>query len=434
MSWGMLRGRGARDEGARLPAFRRARLTAENVTWLLVALGVVLRMLEYGDNRNLYMDESSLLKNLVGFAITDFTTTLTEFQLAPPGFLALERLMVRLPLAVVPAARLVPLLCSIASMFLMRSVARRYLTPRAVPIAVGLFALNDWLLYYSAEIKQYSADVALTLLALLLAAGWSSGPDVVSRRRLLVLADFGIVGVLFSYPLALVLAGVGTYLIAEAAARRNWRQALGFVAVSLTWALSFGICYRISHKILSKERFIWDWWDFAFLRLPPRSFAELTGDFWQVLNVFDTPSGLRTPLGVIPSALFVMGLFLVGGFALGRRWKGGLYLVLAPMLFAILASTLRQYPFHGRLLLFLVPSIHLLVGEGAAVVARCGGAPLTCVLGAFLLFQPSFDMLWYRLIADRLHTQYDSHGDLSHDLLDYLETRRNQRPGPPSPP
>ncbi len=68
------------------------------------------------------------------------------------------------------AARLIPLVCGIASMFLMRSVARRYLTPRAVPIAVGLFALDDWLLYYSAEIKQYSSDVALTLVALLLAA------------------------------------------------------------------------------------------------------------------------------------------------------------------------------------------------------------------------------------------------------------------------
>ena len=53
-------------------------------------------------------------------------------------------------------------------MFLMRSVARRYLHPRAVPIAVGLFALDDWLIYYSAEIKQYCSDTTLTLVALLL--------------------------------------------------------------------------------------------------------------------------------------------------------------------------------------------------------------------------------------------------------------------------
>ena len=35
-------------------------LTAETWTWLLVALGVILRLLEYADNRELYMDERSL--------------------------------------------------------------------------------------------------------------------------------------------------------------------------------------------------------------------------------------------------------------------------------------------------------------------------------------------------------------------------------------
>ncbi len=86
------------------------------------------------------------------------------------AFLVIERMMVRLPLPTVWAARLIPLLCGIASMFLMRSVARRYLLARAVPIAVGLFALDDWLIYYAAEIKQYSSDITLTLVALLLAS------------------------------------------------------------------------------------------------------------------------------------------------------------------------------------------------------------------------------------------------------------------------
>ena len=52
----------------------------------------------------------------------------------------IERLLVRLPFPVVAAARLVPLLSAIISMFLMRSVARRFLAAHAVPIAVGLFA------------------------------------------------------------------------------------------------------------------------------------------------------------------------------------------------------------------------------------------------------------------------------------------------------
>ena len=151
------------------------------------------------------MDEGSLLTNLVDLPIFDFSTTLSKDQLAPPGFLAVERMMVRLPLPTVWAARLIPLLCGIASMFLMRSVARRYLSPRAVPIAVGLFALDDWLIYYAVEIKQYCSDTTLTLVALLLASAAAG----LSRRRLLVLAGFGAVGVWFSHPLAMVLGGRG---------------------------------------------------------------------------------------------------------------------------------------------------------------------------------------------------------------------------------
>ena len=95
-------------------------------------------------------------------------------------------------------------------------------------------------------------------------------------RRLLALAGFGVIGVWFSYPLALVLAGVGTYLIVATAIRGDWRQALGLVAMGLAWVLSFAACYVVSHGILSKEAFIWDWWDFAFLPLPPH-FARRSG-------------------------------------------------------------------------------------------------------------------------------------------------------------
>ena len=180
--------RGRRDDarlgGDLLPA--RSLWTGETWTWILVGVGVLLRVLEYSDNRQLYPDERDLKDNLVGFAFYDFQTPLSTWQLAPPGFLAVERLVILLPLSFGPAARLFPFVCSIASMFLMRSVARRYVTAAAVPIAVGLFAMTDWILYYSVEIKQYSSDVALTLTALLLAAGRSrrrKDPSIATSRR-----------------------------------------------------------------------------------------------------------------------------------------------------------------------------------------------------------------------------------------------------------
>ena len=425
MSEELTRVEGSQGPTSWLSRRRRIVLNAEAWTWVLVTVGVIFRVLEYGENRPLYMDEGLLLTNLVELPVFDFSTTLTKDQLAAPAFLAVERMMVRLPLPTVWAGRLIPFLCGIASMFLMRSVARRYLSPRAVPIAVGLFALDDWLLYYSAELKQYSSDTTLTLVALLLA---SAAADM-SRRSLLVLAGFGAVGVWFSHTLALVLGAVGTYLAGKAAVRQDWQKMPGLIAMGLLWTASFAACYFVSHRILSKEDFIWKWWDFAFLPIPPRSFADLSRDFWQVLNIFNSPAWVVTPLGVLASAFLAAGLYLIGSLSLGIRWRGGLYLLVAPLLFTLAASALHQYPFHGRLLLFLVPPVHLLVAEGAAALTRKGGVVLTVALGVFLLVQPAYHVLWSQLIVKRSHGGYDSHGDLLPDLLDYLE-RAQSRPRP----
>ena len=110
---------GVGNPGTKLPP--RFELTCENLAWLAVALGVVLRVWEYLEFRELYMDEKSLLMNLVGRSIFDFHHVLEQDQMAPPLFLVIERIMVRLPLEVKAAGRLFPLACGVASVFFMRS-------------------------------------------------------------------------------------------------------------------------------------------------------------------------------------------------------------------------------------------------------------------------------------------------------------------------
>jgi hypothetical protein len=419
---------------ARAKAPTRKWFTVELWTWLLVGTGVVLRVAEYLRNRSMYTDEKLLMNNLIKLSVFDFHTVLKDDQLAAPAFLVVERLLVRLPFPTVQTARLTPLLCGIASMFLMRLVARRFVLPHGVPIAVGLFALNDWLLYYASELKQYSSDVALSLAAFLLAAGPGDGTTAMSRRRLQALAGFGAVGVWFSHPVALVLASVGSYLVASSALRREWKVVAKLSGVILLWICSFGACFLISYRILSKGEFLWQWWDFAFLPLPPRSIADLERDFWQIVNLLNNPCWVVTPLGVLASAFVALGLFLLGGLSMGLRWRGGVYLLVAPIVFTLIASAIRQYPFHGRLLLFLIPSVHLLVAEGAAALSRRGGAIATFAVGAFLLAQPAWHVLWYQFIMTRQHGSFDSHGDLWPDVLDYLEQLHRQFQPPRSSP
>src|SRR5947199_220903 len=77
---------------------------------------------------------------------------------APPGFLLAEGSAFR-PLGDRSMAfRLVPLLGGIASLFLIREVARRCLPARAVWLAVALLAVANDPIYFASEAKQYSTD------------------------------------------------------------------------------------------------------------------------------------------------------------------------------------------------------------------------------------------------------------------------------------
>jgi len=396
--------------------------------WFFVALGVLARFLEYQDNRLLYQDEYALLDNLVKLEVLDLHTTLTREQLAPPGFLIAERLLVRLPLLDHRwSGRFLPFACAIASMVLFPRIARRALTPGAVPLAVGLFALGYWLIYYAAEMKQYSTDLLLILVALDLAldlrpAGTSPGRS--PRAAGVGLAALGIAGVWFSYPLVFMLAGVGLYWLVLAARARDWRMTANLVLMGLIWCFSFFVCYRVSHRILSKGDFIWVWWDFAFLRLPPSSWADAEMVFWQVVNVFNSPGDIVTRLPIAASSLLGLVLFTAGAIRMFWARPGTLWLLLTPWIFVIVASALHQYPFHGRLLLFLVPSIHLLVAEGVVALTFFSW-PLGVVLAGFMLWQPAGDLLHHRLIQHRTRS-FDSHGDIRPDLLDHFEAQLRQ--------
>jgi len=402
-------------------------LTCENLTWVAVALGVILRVWEYLEFRSLYMDESALLENVAGRAIFDFRHVLEGDQMAPPGFLAIERLLVQLPLDVRVTGRLFPLFCGIASVFLMRSAARRYLDRRAVPLAVGLLALGDHLLYYSSEIKQYSCDLMMALAALLLAA--PRPPEEPSGRHFKVLAIFGLIAPWFSFTIVFVLAGVGLHLLMTEAVRKDWRKTALTTGICLGWLISFAGCFLLSRSIMSRRDFLWVWWNFAFLPLPPRSLADASVLAESIANVFINPASILTPLTLPYTAVLASILALIGCLSLGRRWPGGLLLVISPLFLALAAAGLHQYPFHGRLLFALVPTFLLLLSEGVAAIGGRSGWLVTLTLAGCFLYGEAAEVFWHKAVQQRMRP-FDTHGDLKNDLLDYLELQRHppQRP------
>jgi hypothetical protein len=303
----------------------------------------------------------------------------------------------------------------------MRSVARRYIDRRAVPIAVGLLALGDHLLYYSSEIKQYSCDLTMALAALLLAA--PRPPEQPSGRHFKALAIFGLIAPWFSFTVVFVLAGVGLHLLVTEALRKDWRKTALTAGICLAWLVSFAGCFLLSRSIMSRRDFLWVWWNFAFLPLPPRSLADASLVAESIANVFINPASILTPLTLPYTAGLASILALIGCLSLGRRWPGDLFLVICPLLLALSASGLHQYPFHGRLLFALVPTFLLLLSEGVAAIGGRSGWLVTLTLAGCFLYGEAAEVFWHKAIQPRMRP-FDTHGDLKNDLLDDLELRR----------
>ncbi len=96
-------------------------------------------------------------------------TGLDYAQVAPAGFLLIEKAVVTLFGTSEFALRAFPLACGLIALPLFWRLAERILTGWAVPFAVGLFSLGMPFVYFSAQVKQYSSDVAASMLVLLLA-------------------------------------------------------------------------------------------------------------------------------------------------------------------------------------------------------------------------------------------------------------------------
>ena len=90
----------------------------DHPTNVLIGLGIGLRVWEYLGNRSYWLDEGSLLGNLAGKAIFDFSGTFSGDQLAPFGFMVIERFVHRIFDYETYSMRLFPLLCGIAALVL----------------------------------------------------------------------------------------------------------------------------------------------------------------------------------------------------------------------------------------------------------------------------------------------------------------------------
>ena len=95
------------------------------ITWVLLAVGVVARVVRYLLEFPLWPDEAFLATSLIDRGYWDLTRPLDYGQVSPVGFMWVQATFVKLLGFSESTLRLFPLLCSLAGLFVFRHVAGR---------------------------------------------------------------------------------------------------------------------------------------------------------------------------------------------------------------------------------------------------------------------------------------------------------------------
>lgn len=134
-------------------------------TIAVILLGVTLSLIQFLLNRSIWLDEAMLSLNIIDRSYLQLLTPLDSLQVAPIGFLFIEKFFSLLIPNAEYGLRIFPLLCFWASICLFYKITTQLLKNAKITLlAVSLFCLNSSLLYYSSEVKQYMIDIFICLL------------------------------------------------------------------------------------------------------------------------------------------------------------------------------------------------------------------------------------------------------------------------------
>ncbi|MBI2039463.1 glycosyltransferase family 39 protein [Candidatus Microgenomates bacterium] len=377
--------------------------------WAQIAiyLGVILRLKEYLADRSLWLDEAAFALFIIQRSFWELTQQMDPVY-ATIGFFWLEKLAVVIFGGSELSLRFFPLLSGISSVILFYKVAGYFVSPKTAVFSTFIFSILDSLIYYSSEVKQYSFDLFIALLIYFLVLKYFP-------KNIWILIGIGVISIWFSHPAIFVLAGLGLTLTFYSLFSKNWADFKKIIFIQVLWGLSFLASYLTTIKLgLEGNQGLIGFWSFAFAPLP-KSQEDLTWYFNAFVNFMINPLNFSWPRrGLI--------IVLIGASILLRKNKLKLALLTSPLVLTLITSSLHVYPFIGRFLLFLVPSLLIMFAQGVEFIesyvqkatpsVRVGSQGDT--FRSYIIYSLFIILFFYKTIISDIN--YLTHSRVSEDM------------------
>jgi uncharacterized membrane protein len=316
--------------------------------YCIIIIGIFLRIQQYLLNKSLWIDECFFAYSIFDKGLLSHLIHQKYNQLSPLGFIFVEKFLVTLFGQSEYILRLFPLLCGIASIILFYKLLKVLYKDLVVVMGLSLFCFSSELIYYSAEAKQYSSDVLITIILAILGLKLQEEKGL-SKSNTVILILIAISSVLLSLTSVFTLAAITLYFFINYFLLKQKVNVKENVIFSVSWIICFLIYFVCCYKYHLQNTPLYNYWQVGYIS-EKITLIKILNDSFNYLS--------------LPYFWFSLSFFLVGVTSfIFRKKHMGLFLV-APILFLGICSCLKIYPFSQRLILFISPLIFLSIGEG----------------------------------------------------------------------
>ena len=317
--------------------------------------GVLISLYTLVMNRSLWHDAAALALYFLSKSYSELLRPLDSNQVAPIGFLFIEKTFVLLFGDYDYALRLFPFISFLVSIPLFYSLSNKITRSKTIALlACGVYSINLRMIYYSSEVKQYTTDVLIGMVIIYTAFYYHANRN---KYSLIYYSIIGAVSIWFSNVAIIMLFVIGLYSLYNSFfVGKN----VNVLIPIFSWSTSFIIYYALfAHNHPTREMMT-NYWQYAFLPLNPFSVG-----FYEFL--YD-----RVLLSIFSRSLELGKFWIFGAvatlagciFLVKEKKIPVVYLLLAPLTIHLLFSSLKLYPFGLRFYLYAFPTIILLYVVG----------------------------------------------------------------------
>lgn len=364
------------------------KISHTNLAISIIVLGCGLRLFHYMMNYSLWYDEASLALAIINTPLNEIHLPLFNRQIAPLGYLYFTKILTILLSENEFTLRIASILGGISLLPIIFFVSRKLFDKKTACFTLFIAAINLQLINFSVELKPYIID-ALTALLILLASIHTLTKDnynTISLGNTLFLSFVLIASMWVSFSAVFVSVGimVAAWIIRLTSGNKKIDRNIAILTLLITGNILFLNFFHLNN--IRHTTSLHAFWEHNFVPFPV-SFDALKWILYKPFSIINYPAGYYF------SGLTCITI-CIGISTLWKISRPKVFIITLPVIVTIGASLFRKYPFEGRLILFIVPSIIILSGSGLVYLYQwIKDKNITiayCIIFLYLLF-PLYD-------------------------------------------